>query len=189
METRERAAGLEADALERIRALEKELEEIKGRLPEDKLTMVVFSGDMDRVFASFIIATGAVAMGYEVSMFFTFWGLSALKKGRNVQGRDDIFEKALELMTPGSIRSLGTSRMNFMGLGPMMFKKMMRDKEVVSLEELFEMARESGVRMIACDMSREVMGIKESDLVDGLEHGGVAMYLGDALESRATLFI
>lgn len=174
---------------ERVSRLEAELKEVRASLPEDRLTMVVFSGDMDKVFASLVIANGAVAMGYEVSMFFTFWGLSALKKGRSVRSKDDVLEKAMALMTPGGLGSLTTSRLNFMGMGPVLFRKMMADKQVVSLPELFASARESGVRMIGCMMSMEVLGIKESDLVDGIEFGGVAMYLGDALQSRTSLFI
>lgn len=189
METQERTS-LTPEALEeRLKALETELEQIKKNIPEDRITIVVFSGDMDKVFASMIIATGAAAMGYEVSLFFTFWGLSVLKKGRNVNNRGDVLEKAFEIMTPGGISSLGTSKMNFMGLGPVLMKKMMKDKEVVSLEELLEMARESGVRMTACQMSMDVLGIKEEDLIDGLEYGGVAMMLGDGLTGRATLFV
>lgn len=189
VETQERAS-LTPEALEeRLKALETELEQIKKNLPEDRIAIVVFSGDMDKVFASMIIATGAAAMGYEVSMFFTFWGLSVLKKGRNLNNRGDVLEKAFEIMTPGGISSLGTSKMNFMGLGPVLMKKMMKDKEVVSLEELLEMARESGVRMTACQMSMDVLGIKEEDLIDGLEYGGVAMMLGDGLTGRATLFV
>lgn len=189
VETQERTS-LTPEALEeRLKALETELEQIKKNIPEDRITIVVFSGDMDKVFASMIIATGAAAMGYEVSLFFTFWGLSVLKKGRNVNNRGDVLEKAFEIMTPGGIGSLGTSKMNFMGLGPVLMKKMMKDKEVVSLEELLEMARESGVRMTACQMSMDVLGIKEEDLIDGLEYGGVAMMLGDGLTGRATLFV
>lgn len=174
---------------ERLSRLEAELQKVKSSLPEDRLTMVVFSGDMDKVFASLVIANGAVAMGYDVSMFFTFWGLSALKKGKSLRSKDDVLEKAMALMTPGGLGSLNTSRLNFMGVGPVLFRKMMSDKQVVSLPELFASAREAGVRMIGCTMSMDVLGIKETDLVDGIEFGGVATYLGDAMQSKATLFI
>ena len=161
---------------------------LEQQAPEDRVTIIVFSGYLDRVLAAFIIATGAAAMGQQVSMFFTFWGLSVLKKRTEFDGKS-LFQKMMALMSPGSSQGLPVSKMNYFGVGAKMLRSMMKDKNVSSLEDLISLAREMGVRMIACEMSRDVMGIKESELVGGLECGGVATFLGDALKSRASLFI
>ncbi len=187
-------AGLAADpsrmqALEeKLRDLEKRLANVEGQVAEDRVALVVFSGDLDRVLAAFIIATGAAAMGQQVSMFFTFWGLSVLKKDRQLSGKT-LFQKMMALMSPGSSRSLPVSQMNYFGVGAKMLRAMMKEKNVSSLEEMISLARELGVRMIACEMSRDLMGIKESELVAGLECGGVASFLADSLKSRTSLFI
>lgn len=173
---------------EKLQELEKRLTQVEGQVAEDRVALVVFSGDLDRVLASFIIATGAAAMGQQVSMFFTFWGLSVLKKDRQFPGKT-LFQKMMALMSPGSSKSLPVSKMNYFGVGAKMLRSMMKKKNVSSLEEMISLARELGVRMIACEMSRDVMGIKESELVDGLECGGVASFLADALKSRTSLFI
>jgi peroxiredoxin family protein len=177
-----------ADLNERLAELEKRVSALEEQAPEDRVTIIVFSGDLDRVLASFIIATGAVAMGQQVSMFFTFWGLSVLKKGTEYGGKT-LFQKMMAMMSPGSSHGLPVSRMNYFGVGAKMLRSMMKDKNVTSLEDLIALAHEMGVRMIACEMSRDVMGIKESELMGGLECGGVATFLGDALKSRASLFI
>ncbi len=179
-------AGAEPD--DRIAALERRVSELEGRMPEDRLTMVVFSGDLDRVLAAFVIATGAAAMGQQVSMFFTFWGLTALRRKRKLRGKR-IMEKMMAMMTPGNTRQLPVSRMNYFGAGAAMLRAMMQQKNVSSLEDLMALAREMGVRVVACEMSRDVMGIAPEELVPGPECGGVATFLGDALVSRATLFI
>jgi len=176
----------------RIGDLRKELkEEIDGlreRTVGNRVTMVVFSGDLDRVIASLVIATGAASMGLEVSMFFTFWGLAVLKKERQLAGKN-VLEKAFSLMTPAGIGGLGVSKMNFAGAGALMLRRMMKDKDVASVEELFAMAREMGVRIVACSMTMDIMSVKEEELVDNVELGGVATYLGDASDSKVTLFI
>jgi len=170
------------------RELKEELEALRERTVGNRVTMVVFSGDLDRVMAALVIATGAASMGMEVSMFFTFWGLSVLKKERRMTGKN-MLEKAFSAMTPAGIGGLGVSKMNFAGAGALMLRKMMKDKDVTSVEELFAMGREMGVRIVACTMSMDVMGVQESELLDGLEFGGVATYLGDAADSKVTLFI
>jgi len=172
----------------RLERLESRLDRIEQVLPEDKVAIVVFSGDLDRVLASFVIATGAAAMGQEVSMFFTFWGLSVLKRDSSLAGKS-LFEKMMSVMTPGSTRDLPVSKMNYFGIGAKMLRKMMADKNVSSLEEMIEMARELGVRMLACEMSRDVMGIKDAELVKGFESAGVASFLAESLRSRTNLFI
>jgi len=173
---------------EKVGALEKRLREVEERAPEDRVSLVVFSGDLDRVLAAFVIATGAAAMGQQVSMFFTFWGLSVLRKRRQLSGKT-IFQKMMTLMSPGSSRSLPVSKMNYFGVGAKMLRSMMKEKNVSSLEDMISLARDLGVRMIVCEMSRDVMGIKDSELMGGLECGGVATFLGDSLKSRTSLFI
>jgi peroxiredoxin family protein len=173
---------------EKLQDMEKRLAQVEGQVPEDRVSLVVFSGDLDRVLGAFVIATGAAAMGQQVSMFFTFWGLSVLKKDTQFSGKT-LFQKMMTLMSPGSSKSLPVSKMNYFGVGAKMLRSMMKQRNVSSLEEMISIARELGVRMIACEMSRDVMGIKESELVAGLEYGGVASFLADSLKSRTSLFI
>ena len=173
---------------EKLRDLDKRLAQVEGQVPEDRVALVVFSGDLDRVLAAFVIATGAAAMGQQVSMFFTFWGLSVLKRGSQLSGKT-LFQKMMALISPGSSKSLPVSKMNFFGVGAKMLRSMMKAKHVNSLEEMISLAGDLGVRMIACEMSRGLMGIKESELVAGLECGGVASFLADSLKARTSLFI
>ena len=173
---------------EKVGALEKRLRDVEERAPEDRVSLIVFSGDLDRVLAAFIIATGAATMGQQVSMFFTFWGLSVLRKDRQLSGKT-IFQKMMALMSPRSSQRLPVSKMNYFGVGAKMLRSMMKEKNVSSLEDMISLARDLGVRMIACEMSRDVMGIKESEFVGGLECGGVATFLADSLKSRTSLFI
>lgn len=188
-------AEAEAELVSRVATLEQRVLEAQGRLTEveskgqlDQVSLLVFSGDMDRVISAFIIATGAVAMGCEVSMYFTFWGLLALKK-RTVYAEKSIPERMLAMLLPGSAASLGTSRMNMLGMGPALFRSLMRKHNVETLPDLISLAQELGVRMVACQMAMGVMGIRSEELLDGLECGGVATYLGDAIDSKVTLFI
>jgi peroxiredoxin family protein len=168
--------------------VDERLAELRARLPDDRVTLVVFSGDLDRNLAALVIATGAAAMGLEVSVFYTFWGLSALKKRPTLQGKG-LKEKLFSLMTPGRLNRMPVSRMNFGGAGRAMLQSMMRDKQVASVDELFDMARQLGVKLIACTMSMDVMGIARQELIDGVEVGGVATFLGDAARSRVSLFV
>jgi peroxiredoxin family protein len=177
--------------LARIAELEQRvaaLEQSPAQGIEDRLAMVVFSGDLDKAIAAFIIATGAASMGLEVSMFFTFWGISAVKKQKVFSGKN-ILEQGFTAMLPGKLGELGLSQMNFFGVGAQIIRNLMKKHDVASSEELFAMARELGVRMVVCDMSRELLGIKDEELVDGLETGGVATFLGDAARAKVTLFI
>ena len=173
---------------QKVQALEKRLAELEQNAPEDRVAIVVFSGDLDRALAAFIIATGAATMGQQVSMFFTFWGLAVLRKDKLLSGKT-FAQKMMAMMSPGSSESLPVSKMNYFGTGARMLRGMMKSKNVSSLEDMIALARELGVRMIACEMSRDLMGISEEELVSGLECGGVATYLGKALKSRASLFI
>lgn len=174
--------------VERLTALETRLEALEESQPDDKVAIIVFSGDLDKVLAAFIIATGAAALGQEVSMFFTFWGLSVLKK-RNSLADKNIFEKMMAVMSPGNSEELPMSQMNYFGVGAKMLRKMMKDKNVSSLEEMMELAREMDVKLLACEMSRDLMGVSDEELMDGLEPAGVASFLGESLRSRTNLFI
>ena len=188
-ETRVDANNSRVQALEeKVRQLSSRLEELEDRTPEDRVAIIVFSGDLDRVLAAFIIATGAAAMGQQVSMFFTFWGLSTLKKTTELSGKT-LHQKAMALMSPGSSMELPVSKMNYFGVGAKMLRAMMKKKNVTCLEDMIALAREMGVRTIACEMSRDVLGIRPSEMVEGLETGGVASFLGDSLRARASLFI
>jgi len=188
-DTKAGAEALRVQALEeKVQELSKRLQDLEERTPEDRVAIIVFSGDLDRVLAAFIIATGAAAMGQQVSMFFTFWGLSVLKKGTELSGKT-LFQKMMALMSPDSSLSLPVSKMNYFGAGAKMLRAMMKEKNVSSLEDMIALARELGVRAIACEMSRDVMGIKQSELAEGLECGGVASFLADSLKARTSLFI
>lgn len=155
----------------------------------DKKTIIVFSGDMDKVMASLIIANGAAAMGSDVTMFFTFWGLNTLRKAKKIQVKKDFMEKLFGWMMPRGPEKMGLSKMNFGGMGAAMMKSIMRKKNVNTLPDLLESAQMMGVKMIACTMSMDVMGIREEELIDGVEFAGVASYLGEADEANVNLFI
>lgn len=152
-------------------------------------TIIVFSGDLDRVLASFIIANGAAAMGRPVTMFFTFWGLTALRKSKKQSVKKSFTESMFGTMLPRGTGKLKLSKMNMGGMGTAMMKKIMNDKNVDSLETLIQKAIKAGVKIVACTMSMDVMGIKAEELIDGVELGGVGAYLGDAEESNVNLFI
>jgi len=151
-------------------------------------TIVVFSGEMDKVFAAFIIATGAAAAGMDTTMFFTFWGVKAIQKG-TLTG-EGFFGRMLGLMNRGGINVIGPSRFNFGGIGRWMFKKMMRDKGVARLEELRQMAIDLDVHLLGCSMSMDVMEIRREDLIDEVEDiVGVGTMIKAANESKMQYFI
>lgn len=155
--------------------------------PAEKASIIVMSGDMDKVMGAFIIATGAAAFDMQVSMFFTFWGLKAIQKG-NLTGKG-VMGKMLGVMNRGGIDRLGPSKLNMGGMGRWMFKKMMKKHKVTPLPELLQKARELGVKLTACEMSMNVMEIRKEDLIDGVQIGGVASFIADASESKFSLFI
>ena len=159
-----------------------------GNLPQGK-TIIVFDGDLDKVLASFVIANGALAMGRPVTMFFTFWGLTALRRTDKQNLHKTAVEKMFGAMLPRGTTKLGLSRMNMGGMGTKMMRSIMKDKNIDSLEDMMKKAMESGVRIVACSMSMDVMGIRKEELIDGVEIGGVGTYLGDAEESNVNLFI
>lgn len=152
-------------------------------------TMIVFSGDLDKAIASFIIANGAAAMGNKVNMFFTFWGLNILRKPEKVKVKKDFMSKMFAKMMPRGSKKLGLSKMNFAGAGSKMIRSIMEKKNIQSLEDLIRQAREAGVKMTACQMSMDVMGITKEELIDGVEVGGVATMLNDNDRSNMNLFI
>jgi len=154
-----------------------------------KKTIIVFSGDLDKAMASLIIANGAAAMGDEVTMFFTFWGLNILRKAQKVRVKKDFMARLFGWMMPRGAEKLGLSKLNFGGIGAGMMKKIMKKKNVNTLSELLESAQAMGVRLIACTMSMDVMGLQKEELIDGIEYAGVAYYLGEADAANVNLFI
>jgi len=154
-----------------------------------KKTLIIFSGDLDRALAAFIIANGAAAMGDEVTMFFTFWGLSIIRKPKAPKHKKSFLQNRLASMIPKGSERLGLSRMNFCGMGPRMMRMVMRQQNVMSLGELIESAQEQGVKMIACKMSMDLLGLHEDELIDGLDFIGVASYLAEADEANVNLFV
>jgi len=152
-------------------------------------SMIVFSNDLDKAIASFIIANGAVAMGRKVTMFFTFWGLNILRKADSKGIKKDLISKMFGVMMPMGSRKLSMSKINMAGVGPKMIRYLMNKKNISSLEELIEQAKKNGVNFVACNMSMDLMGIKKEELIDGITIGGVASFLGSAEESDMSLFI
>ena len=163
--------------------------EDKNQIIEDNsnMTIVVFSGDLDKAIAAFIIANGALAMGKKVTMFFTFWGLSILKK-KNL-AKKSFIEKMFAMMLPKNSQDLPVSKMNFFGIGAKMIRSVMKKKNIMSLEELIKKAEDLGVNITACTMSMDVMGISREELIDGINYGGVGQYLGETEKSNNNLFI
>ncbi len=152
-------------------------------------TIVVFSQDLDKAIAAFIIATGAKSMGKDVSLFFTFWGLNILRKPKHAKVKKSFIEKMFGFMMPKGTEKLPISKMNMMGMGPKMIRYIMKKKNVVSLQTLIKNAMDMGVTITACAMSMDIMGIKQEELMDGIEIAGVATYLGDTQSSNHNLFI
>ncbi len=151
-------------------------------------TFIVFSNDFDRALASFVLANGAAATGKDVTMFFTFWGLSVIRR-KAIGVKKDFMGKMFGAMLPKGMKDLSLSSMNFGGMGPAMMKSRMKAKNVDQLETMFAQAKKSGVRMIACQMSMDIMGIDRTELLDGVEIGGVATYMEAASMSGVNLFI
>lgn len=157
---------------------------------QEKLTLVVFSDDLDKVMASMIIANGALAMGKKVSIFFTFWGLDVIRRGDAPHLDKPVMDKMFSAMLPSDVDHLNTiSKMDMHGLGARMIRKVMSDKGVETPGHLLHDLVEGGAQLIACQMSMDVMGIQQEELIDGVETGGVAAFLAEASESGTTLFI
>lgn len=175
------------DVMDKVRELEGRMAALESK--NSSLSMVLFSGDFDKAMAAFIIASGALAMGKDVTIFVTFWGLDAIKKPSFSTAGRGFLEKMVLFMRPKGPNKLPTSKMNFAGIGPRLFRYMMGKKKIETLKPIIDMSMEMGVKLVACQMSMDVMGIKKEDLIDGVEIGGVAAFLDSSYKSNATIFI
>lgn len=154
-----------------------------------KTTIVLFSGDYDKAMAAYIIANGAAAYDHEVTIFHTFWGLNALRKDETIQVKKSFMEKMFGKMMPRGAEKMGLSKMNFAGFGPKMIKDVMKKHNALPLSNLIEMAQEQDVKLVACTMTMDLLGLKEEELLDKIDYAGVAAYLADAEEGNVNLFI
>lgn len=156
---------------------------------KDDKTLIVFSDDFDRALASFVIANGAASMGRKVTMFFTFWGLNVIKKPKKPSVVKDFMGKMFSMMLPSHSKKLKLSKMHMMGMGTSMMRMRMKAKNVDALEVMMKNALDSGIRLVACQMSMDMMGVDAKELLDGVEIGGVATYLEAAEDAGVNLFI
>jgi peroxiredoxin family protein len=155
-----------------------------------KVTIVLFSGEMDRALAAFTIANTAAAMGKEVTIFFTFWGLNVIKSPGGAHGGKGWMRKMLNWMNSGHARRLPLSKFNFLGMGPWMMKHLMKEQRMLPLEEMLKQANQLGVKFIACTTSIGLMGLAEDDFVPEVQtFAGAATYLGEAGQAGVNLFI
>ena len=176
---------------EKFEEFQAQIDALKNKTPDNKLSMIVFSGDLDKVLASFVIATGAVAMGMDVVMFFTFWGTTVLRDKNKSVGGKDFMGKMFGAMLPKGTGAVKLSNMNMAGMGTAMMKSLMQKKNVASLEQMLEMAEELGVRIYVCEMSMDLMGFKREEMIEYKHMGfaGVATFLEEAQNSKVQLFI
>ncbi|GAQ16362.1 dsrE/DsrF/DrsH-like family protein [Oceanobacillus picturae] len=154
-----------------------------------KTTIVLFSGDYDKAMAAYIIANGAAAYDHEVTIFHTFWGLNALRKENQIPLKKGFMEKMFGKMMPRGADKMGLSKMNYLGMGPKMIKQVMKKHNAMTLPQLVEMAQEQEVKMIACTMTMDLLGLQQEELLDGIDYAGVAAYIGDAEQGNVNLFI
>ena len=177
--------------------LDKQLQELKERVEKleigtkDQLSMVVFSGDLDKILAALIISTGAAAYDMKVKLFFTFWAISALRDPKKSGKGKNFMEKMFGMMLPRGAGKVKLSNMNMCGMGTAMIKGIMKKHKVASLPEMFKTAGELGVEINICEMSMNLMGFKKEEMIDypGMNVCGVATFLSDAQESKIQLFI
>ncbi|HNW98872.1 MAG TPA: DsrE/DsrF/DrsH-like family protein [Bacteroidales bacterium] len=158
---------------------------------KDQLSMVVFSGDLDKILAAMIISTGAAAYDMKVNLFFTFWATAALRDPKKSASGKNFMEKMFGIMLPKGSKKVKLSKMNMCGMGTSMIKGIMKKHKVASLEEMFKTAGELGVQINICEMSMNLMGFKKEEMIDypNLNICGVATFLADASESKVQLFI
>lgn len=176
---------------EQLAALKSRIDVLDKKVTEPKVAAIVFSGDLDKVLASFVITTGAVAMGMEAVMFFTFWGTPVLRDKNKSVGGKDTMGKMFGTMLPKGTSEVKLSKMNMGGMGTAMMKSLMKKKNVATLEQMLEMAEELGVKIFVCEMSMDLMGFKREEMIayKDLTFCGVAKFLEEANNSRITLFI
>ncbi|RKP54037.1 hypothetical protein D7Z26_11650 [Cohnella endophytica] len=158
-------------------------------MEREKSTIVLFSGDLDKAIAAFIIANGAAAYDHDVTIFFTFWGLNTMRKEEVVKTNKGMLEKMFGWMMPRGANKLGLSNMNMLGMGPKMIKHVLKKHNALTLPQLIELAQEQGVKLVACTMTMDLLGLQQEELIDGMEYAGVAAYLGDATNAKVNLFI
>lgn len=154
-----------------------------------KTTIILFSGDYDKAMAAYIIANGAAAYDHEVTIFHTFWGLNALRKDESISLKKRFLEKMFAKMMPRGSDKMGLSNMNFAGMGPKMIKHVMKKHNAMSLPNLIELAQEQEIKLIACTMTMDLLGLQQEELLDGIEYAGVAAYLAEAEDGNVNLFI
>ncbi len=154
-----------------------------------RTTIILFSGDYDKAMAAYIIANGAAAYDHEVTIFHTFWGLNALRKDEPVSLKKGFLEKMFAKMMPRGSDKMGLSNMNFAGMGPKMIKHVMKKHNVMSLPNLIALAQEQEIKLIACTMTMDLLGLQQVELMDGIEYAGVAAYLAEAEDGNVNLFI
>jgi peroxiredoxin family protein len=192
-----RLSALEAEihalaqtSLAQAAQLDSTVELVKGAGQQEKLSLIVFSGSLDRLIAAFVLATGAAAMGMQVSMFFTFWGTAALRK-QNVQVNKTLLERMFGWMLPKGVKKLPLSQMNMAGGGPAMIRYIMKKNGVASVEEMIELSKELGVELNVCTMSMDLLGMKPEELIDypGKTYCGVAKFLETAAPGKITMFL
>ena len=173
--------------IKKIDTMESQLREMEKKIPDDKVSIIVLSGDFDKAMAAFMMANGAVGMGMEVTMFFTFWGCSVIKKERRLKGKK-FTHKLVNMMIPANSKALGPSKMSFGGFGRKMFNYLM-DGQMSSLEEQIEIAVEAGVKFQVCSPSLGMMGFDEDEWAVPVDICGVAAMYEVALNARTAYFI
>ncbi|MCM3709540.1 DsrE/DsrF/DrsH-like family protein [Sporosarcina luteola] len=154
-----------------------------------KTTIVLFSGDYDKAMAAYIIANGAAAYDHEVTIFHTFWGLNALRKEDHVPVKKGLLEKMFGKMMPRGADKMGISKMNMAGMGPKMIKHVMKKHNAMTLPQLIELAQEQDIKLVACTMTMDLLGLDQAELLEGIDYAGVAAYLADAQDGNVNLFI
>lgn len=179
------------DIQKQLEALKAQVDGIEKRVPSNKLSMIVFSGDLDKALAAFIIATGSIAMGLEVVMFFTFWGTSMLRDKNKSVGGKDVMSTMFGTMLPKGVDAVKLSKMNMAGMGTAMMKSLMKKKNIASLDEMIDMAGQLGVKIYICEMTMDLMGFKREEMIQypDLSYCGVAKFLEDAIDSKVQLFL